>query len=209
MNNRLRPERFESERFESRMPLLRTAAPIDKEFGLDEDAGPDEPDIALDHTDEEDPRGFRPFRAAALWVGMAVLGAALALAWRLWSDSQRWLAAAPAASPSGTSPVGKQLGHIAGDLDALKKNIDELRAAQHQTAANVTSLQAGQQELQRRVSSSQAARWYSNFDVLTYPTATARKSTAAPKQTPTARVPSEARSASAGRRDDGLVPPRP
>ena len=197
MNNRLRPERFESERFESRMPLLRTAAPIDKEFGLDEDAGPDEPDIALDHTDEEDPRGFRPFRAAALWVGMAVLGAALALAWRLWSDSQRWLAAAPAASPSGTSPVEKQLG-IARDLDALKKNIDELRAAQHQTAANVTSLQAGQQELQRRVSSSQAARWYSNFDVLTYPTATARKSTAAPKQTPTARVPSEAQSASAG-----------
>ena len=208
MNNTLRPERFGS-----RMPLLRTAAPIDKEFGLDEDAGPDEPDIALDHTDEEDPRGFRPFRAAALWVGMAVLGAALALAWRnfgaeLWSDSQRWLAAAPAASSSGTSPVEKQLG-IARDLDALKKNIDELRAAQQQTAANVTSLQAGQQELQRRVSSSQAARWYSNFDVLTYPTATARKSTAAPKQTPTARVPSEAQSASAGRRDDGLVPPRP
>ena len=141
------------------------------------------------------------------WLGMAMLGVVLAVAWRnfgaeLWSDSQRWLATATASS-NGTSTVETQVGRIAGDLDALKKNIDELRAAQQQTAANVMSLQTGQQELHRRVSSSQGARWYSNFDVLNYPTLAARKAAAAPKQTPTARSPSEAQNGNVGRRNDG------
>jgi hypothetical protein len=46
---------------------------------------------------------------------------------------------------------------------ASEKNMDELRAAQQQTAANVMCLQARQQELQRHVSSFQGAHWYSDL----------------------------------------------
>jgi TolA-binding protein len=130
---------------------------------------------------------------------MAVLGVILAFVWRyvgapLWPDTQGWLAFAAGSTSTGSNRAEDQFGRIVGELDALKKKIDELNVSQQQTAAQVTSLQTAQQELQRRVSSSQAARWYSNFDVLNYPTPAARKSAAAPKQTPTARVP---------RRNDG------
>jgi hypothetical protein len=192
---------------------LPTAAPTDEEFGEFESE-----EIGLEQPyDEEEPRRFHPI---ALWFGMAVLGVVLAVAWRSfgaqrWFDSQRWLTSAAASSSSGTSPVEKQLESIATDLEALKKNMDELRVAQQQTAANVMSLQAGQQELQRRLSSFQGAHWYSDFAVLTYPTAAAKKPAAAapPKQMPTARVPSEAQDANVGRRNDGeplsLISPRP
>jgi len=80
---------------------------------------------------------------------MAALGVVLALVWRnvgaqLWSDTQRWLAFAAGSSSRTSSPVDEQLGRIAADLDAVKKNMDELRAAQQQTGANVTFLQAGE-----------------------------------------------------------------
>jgi hypothetical protein len=48
-----------SEQFESRMPFLRARSP-DKEFGLDE-LEPEEADLALHRTSEEDPRRFPGF----------------------------------------------------------------------------------------------------------------------------------------------------
>ena len=85
-----------------------------------------EPRMPFENTSEEEPRRSRPFRAVALWLGMAVLGAVLAVTWRnfgaeLWSDSQRWLATAAASSSNGTSSAETQLGRIVGDLDAQKK----------------------------------------------------------------------------------------
>jgi TolA-binding protein len=197
-----------SGRFEPPMPFLRPPAAMDKEFGLDEDVGPDEPHLALDTMSEGEPRSLRPVRAVALWLSMAVLGVILAFVWRyvgapLWPDTQGWLAFAAGSTSTGSNRAEDQFGRIVGELDALKKKIDELNVSQQQTAAQVTSLQTAQQELQRRVSSSQGARWYSNFDVLNYPIPAARKSAAAPKQTPTARAPSEAQDGNVGRRNDG------
>jgi hypothetical protein len=198
-----------SERFEPPMPFLRAPASMDKEFGPDDDVGPDEPDFALNNNiSGEEPRSLRPVRAVALWLSMAIVGVILAFVWRyvgapLWPDTQGWAAFATGSTSTGSSRAEDQFGRIVGELDALKKKIDELNVSQQQTAAQVTSLQTAQQELQRRVSSSQGGRWYSNFDALNYPTSAARKSATTPKQTPTARVPSEAHDGNVRRRDDG------
>jgi hypothetical protein len=50
------------------------------------------------------------------------------------------------------------MGRIARDLDALKKSVDELRSAQQQTAAKVTSLEAAHQQHQLRACSFDARR---------------------------------------------------
>jgi hypothetical protein len=189
-----------SGRLDPHVPMI--AASIDEEFGTDEN---------VEHSYDEEPP--RRFRSVGLWLGMAVLGVILAIIWQtsLWSDAQRWLALAAGPASGTGNPVEEQLGRIIGELNVMKKNMDELRAAQQQTAANVISLQATQQELQQRVSSFQRVHWYADLAALTYPTAGARKSTAAPM--PTARVPSEAQDANDSSRNDGaplsLVPPRP
>jgi hypothetical protein len=212
--------RGRSERFEPPMSFLRAPASIDRDFALDQDVGPDEADLPPDNINEEEPRGLRPVRAVALWLGMAVLGVVLAFAWRyvgaqLWSDTQGWLAFAAGSTSSGSNRVEEQSGRIAGELDALKKEINELRATQQQMAATMMSLQAGQQELQRRVTSFQGARWYSDTAALTYPPSVSRKpaAVALPKQVPTARAPAETQDANAGRRNNGeplsLTSPRP
>jgi hypothetical protein len=209
-----------SERFESRLALLPTARSIDKEFEVDEEFGPEMTDLSLDNAIEEEPRHFRPFRVVALWLSMAALGVVLALVWRnigtqAWSDTQRWLAFAASSASSKSSPVEEQLGRIVRDLDGLKKNMDELRAVQQQTAANVTFLQAGEQELRQRMSSFSGTHWYSDLGILIYRTAAEKKPAAAasPKLMPTARVQSATQSASAGKRDNGaplsLVPSQP
>jgi hypothetical protein len=224
-------ESMRSERFDSRPPLLPRAATIDKHFGLDEESGPKETDLPLDHIEKDEPVRFKPFRIAALWLGMAVLGVVLALVWRsvgaqLWSDTQEWLSfAAPSSSsassaalspspnsaplsPSASSLIEEQLGRIARDLDALKKNIDELRAAQQQNVTNVTSLHAAQQELQRRLSSFQSPRWYSDLAPLTHPPAPAKKpaAVAAPKRVPTARAPAQTHDANVGGNNNDDAP---
>jgi hypothetical protein len=208
-----------SERFESHLALLPTARSM--ESGIDDEFGPESSDLSRDHTSEEEPVPFRPLRAAALWLSMAVLGIMLALVWRnvgaqVWSDAQRWLASAAGSTSSKSSPVEEQLGRIVRELDVIKKNLDELRAAQQQTAANVTFLQAGEEELRQRVSSFPRAHWYSDLGILTtYRTAAEKKLAAAAslKLMPTARLPSEAQEARFGRRGEGallsLVPPRP
>jgi TolA-binding protein len=153
---------------------------------------------------------------------MAALGVVLALLWRsigaqLWSDTQKPLsfaaassssASSAASSPSASSPIEEQLGRIARDLDSLRKNIDELRAAQQQTVTNVTSLQAAQQELQRRASSLQSPHWYSDSGLLTHPTAPAKKpaAAAAPKRVPTARAPAQTLDANVGRNNNDDAP---
>jgi hypothetical protein len=89
----------------------------------------------------------------------AFLGVILAVVWQtsLWSDAQRWLALAAGLASGTGNPVEEQLSRITGELDVLKRNMDEFRAAQQQTSANVASLQATQQEFQQRVSSLQGA----------------------------------------------------
>jgi hypothetical protein len=201
------------DRFEPRAPLPRRVPFTDKPLGADEEFAPEETDVGLDHIHDEQPVGLRPSRVAALWIGMAVLGVVLAFAWHS-VDAQKWLSfAAPssssagsaASSPSASSPVEEQLGRIARDLDVLKKNIDEIRAAQQQNVATVTSLQAAQQELQRRVTSVQSSRWYSDSALLTHPTAPAKKpaAVAAPKRVPTARPPAQTHDANVGQHNDG------
>jgi TolA-binding protein len=211
-----------SEWFEPRAPLPRRVPLTDKPFGPDEEFEPAETDVAVAHTHDEETAALRPSRVAALWFGMAVLGVVLAFAWHS-VDAEKWLSfAAPssssassaasspsassaASSPSASSPAEEQLGRIARDLDVLKKNIDELRAAQQQTVNNVTSLQAAQQELQRRASSVQSSRWYSDSALLTHPAAPAKKPVAvvAPKRVPIARPPAQTHDANVGQHNDG------
>jgi len=203
-----------SERFEPRAPLPRRLPFTDKPFGPDEEFAPEETDVGLNHIDDEKSVGLRPSRVAVLWFGMAVLGVALAFVWRstgaqLWSGTETSLSfAAGSASGTASAPsnsVEEQLGRIARDLDTLKKNIDELRAVQQQTVANVTSLQGAQQELQRRVSSVQSSRWYSDSALLTHPAAPAKKPVAvvAPKRVPTTRPPAQTHDSNVGEHNDG------
>jgi hypothetical protein len=84
--------------------------------------------------------------------------------------------------------------------------MDELRAAQQQTAANVTFLEAGEQELRQRMSSFPGTNWYSDFAILTYRTAAAKN--VSPKLMRTTRVRSESLDAN-GRAPLLLLPPRP
>src|SRR4029450_11498461 len=93
-----------SGRLDPHVPMIATS--IDEEFGTDEN---------VEHSYDEEPS--RRFRSVGLWLGMAVLGVILAIIWQtsLWSDAQRWLAAA--GPPSGTgNPVEEQLGRIIGEL---------------------------------------------------------------------------------------------
>jgi TolA-binding protein len=143
---------------------------------------------------------------------MAVLGVVLAFAWR-GVDAEKWQSfAAPssssansAASSPASNSVEEQLGRIARDLDAVKKNIDELRAVQQQNVNNVTSLQAAQQELQRRASSVQSSRWFSDSALLTHPAAPAKKPVAvvAPRRVSTTRPPAQTHDSNVGERNDG------
>ncbi len=151
-----------SGRVEPHVPLV--AASIDEHFGMDENVE--------NSYDDEPPRRFR---SVGLWLGMAVLGVILAVVWQtsLWSDAKRWLALA--AGPASGNPLEEQLSRITGELDVLKRNMDEFRAAQQQTTANVASLQATQQEFQQRASSLQGAAWYADLASLTYPTPAAKK----------------------------------
>jgi hypothetical protein len=188
-----------SGRVEPHVPLV--AASIDEHFGMDEN---------VEHSwDDEPPRRFR---SVGLWVCMAVLGVMLAVVWQtsLWSDAQRWLALAVGPASGTGNPVEEQLSRITGELDVLRRNMDEFRAAQQHTTANVASLQATQQEFQQRVSSLQGAAWYADLAALTYPTPAAKKppATASPKQMPIVRPPSEAQDANSGA-PLSLIPPRP
>jgi hypothetical protein len=108
---------------------------------------------------------------------MAFLGVILAVVWQtsLWSDPQRWLALAAGLASGTGNPVEEQLSRITGELDVLKRNMNEFRAAQQQTSANVAFLQATQQEFQQRVSSLQGGAWYADLAALTYPTPAAKK----------------------------------
>jgi hypothetical protein len=192
-----------SGRLEPHVPL--TAPSFDEEFGKDEN---------VEHSYDEEPQ--RRSRSVGFWLGMAVLGVILAVVWQtsLWPDAQRWLARAAGLAAGPGNPVEEQLGRIAEELDALKKNMDEFRAAQQQTAANVTLLQANQRELQQHISSFQRAPWYADLAALTYATAAAKKAAAAasPKQMPSAPGPSEAQDPNVGSRNDGAplsLSPRP
>jgi len=153
---------------------MATLASVDEEFGREDD------EVALD---QDSGRGRRFFPSVVFLVSIAALGVALAFIWRSfdghrWSNMQLWPNAQPAQSASNSGSE-QQIASLVQELDALKKNVSELGAAQQQIAAGIASLQARQQ----------VVYWYSNPADLMYPTAAAqRPGSLAP---PTARARSE------------------
>lgn len=115
--------------------------------------------VALD----SDAQKGRLFPSAGALLAMAVLGVVVALFWRNF-DPQQWEARLWSGPSAQTSKVAggpgsaDQLDHLTREVDALKKDIRELGAAQQQITASIAALQA-QQESQRK-SSFLASYWY-------------------------------------------------
>ena len=181
---------MQSERFPSRVHPSPPLASVDEELGReDEELGGEDNEVARD---PEARGGGRLLPSVGFLLGAAVLGVMLALIWRnvdgqRWSDMWLWpaLSAQPAQSASNSGSE-QQIAQVVQELDALKKDVSELRAAQQQIAAGMESLKANQQ----------AVYWYDNRAVLMYPIAAQMPSRlASPRQTPTARVRSEAQDA--------------
>ena len=149
---------MKSEQVEVRAPLP-TLASLDEEFsGANKQVAP-KPE-------------YRPRRRRRRYVWFLLLSALLAVtsaviwpnnALQLWSFAQ--LLPSPSAEQTAIrSDAGSAEPLI--ELDALKKEISELRYGQQQISAEITALQTAQQELQR--SSVKAASWYSEPNALRY-----------------------------------------
>ena len=114
-------------------------------------------------------RRLLPF--TCLLVGVTVLGAGLGLIWRdldlqfLFSITQslRTFAAQLTPSQSSTGISSEQVLEI----DALKKEIGELRTVREQLVTDIESLQLRQQELEQ-LSSIKVMYWYSEPTILLY-----------------------------------------
>lgn len=136
----------------------------------------DDDDFDDDHDDpaDDDPPGrtWRLLPTVRFVVGMAALGVALAFGWR-YSGIEQW-ALTPATvvaqtSSAATAPVPEgELTRMVGEIEALKKSLHQVIAANQQLTAAVASLQAGQQELKRRTANVQADGWHAQAAAMKY-----------------------------------------
>ncbi len=147
-------------------------------------------------------------RLGGFMVGMAAVGASMAVFWHYFSLERlpSWPEAIAWRVPSASEPAkDDQLGRLARELEALKQHIVALDGAQQQMRAAIAALQAGHQELSRRTAPPPppaTGYWYSNPAALSLQVPMAPKRTAAVSPS---RVPSgdgAARSDGAARRDN-------
>jgi hypothetical protein len=134
-----------------------------------------------------------------LAVIMLAVGVGLAFGWR-YSGLEQW-AYSPAGSTAqaaqgvqGAATPESELSRVGREVDALKKRISELAAANQQLTANIAALQAGQQDLRQRTPNVLANGWHAQAEIMRYSmVAQPKGATSLPKPRPAART--EARSA--------------
>jgi hypothetical protein len=163
----------------------------------------DDEELAWEDVEEdEDPaetvedRGVQRFLPSLPFLfGMVALGIVLALGWR-YSGVEKWavnalrpVAALQAATGADTPAPESDLARATRELDALKKTVGELAAANQEMAAKIAALQAGHQELRQRPSGPPLTPWYSEPTAMKYRMVTEHRTTGsiAPRP-PTARV---------------------
>ena len=142
----------------------------------------DDEDLAWEEVEEDDfpaetaeDRGIRRFLPSLPFLsGMAALGIVLALGWR-YSGVEKWAinalqpAAASQAATAASAPAPEsELARTTRELDALKKTVGELSAANQQMAAKIAALQASQQELLLRPSGPPLTSWSSGPATMKY-----------------------------------------
>ena len=138
----------------------------------------DDEELAWDEEEEEETvesSGVRRFLPSLRFVsGMAALGVVLALGWR-YSGAEQWAigalqptATSQTATGSAASAPESDLAKSKRELEALKKTVGELAAANQEMAAKIAALQAGQQELRQRPSGPPLTPWYSDLTAMKY-----------------------------------------
>jgi hypothetical protein len=142
----------------------------------------DEEELAWEEVEEEaypaetaDQSGVRRFLPSMRFLsGMATLGVVLALGWR-YSGVEKWAigalqpaAASQAATGTAAPAPESELVRTTRELDALKKTVGELAAANQQMAAKIAALQASQQELLQRPAGPPLTSWSSGPATMKY-----------------------------------------
>jgi hypothetical protein len=143
-----------------------------------------------------DQSGVRRFLPSLRFLsGMAALGIVLALGWR-YSGAEEWAigalrpAAASQAATATSAPAPEgDLARTTREIDALKKTVGELAAANQQMAAKIAALQASQQELLQRPSGPPLTSWSSGPATMKYRIVTDHRTTGSiTPRAPTARA---------------------
>jgi hypothetical protein len=132
----------------------------------------DDEELTWDEEDEEETvesSGIRRFLPSLRFASsMAALGIVLALGWR-YSGAEQWaIGALHPATGSAASDPENDLARSKRELEALKKTVGELTAANQEMAAKIAALQAGQQELRQRPSGPPLTPWYSDLTAMKY-----------------------------------------
>lgn len=149
-------------------PAVHEPAATDDEWVWDEDTEPSENDAPTELRS-------RAMPSVHILACLTLLGFGLALGYR-YAGLQPWWpfkpsqATAQAAPATATTPpaADSELARTVRELDALKKTVGDLTAANQQLAAAVTALKAGQQDLQQRIASAQFQGWHSVTPVMTF-----------------------------------------
>ena len=144
-------------------------APADVWRALDEELRYEDEQMPAERYGQTRRRKLLPF--ACLLVVVTVLGAGLGLIWRdldlqspfSITQSLRTFAAQLTPSQSSTGISSEQVQEI----DALKKEIGQLRTVREQLITDIESLQLRQQELEQ-LSSTKVRYWYSEPTSLLY-----------------------------------------
>ena len=152
-----------------------------------------------------DPQRNTGFRLTTL-IGLALAAgviSALALGWPNIFGAPRSEVQSEASTPSTGEKPDATIGRLKRELEALKKENEELTQAHQRAADTVATLQAGERE-----SLGSFVSWYTNLAGLTYGIAMQSDGATNGRRSPTAR----ARPREVPRRDDGgpvsLEPPQ-
>ena len=182
----------------------------------------DDEELAWDEVEEDHPAdtvenvGVRRFLPSIRFLSsMAALGIVLALGWR-YSGVEKWAigalqptTASQTATGSAASAPESDMARSKRELEALKKTVGELAAANQEMAAKIAALQAGQQDLRQRPSGPPLTPWYSDLTTMKYRMVSERRTTGsiasrAPAAGPSRaarRSPANTRPSSSRRRD--------
>jgi FtsZ-binding cell division protein ZapB len=165
---------------------------------FDEEFGRERSDVV------SDPQPNTGFRLPTL-IGLALAAGvicALAMGWPNIFGAPRSEVQTEASAPSTGEKPDATIGRLRSELEALKKENEELTQARQQAADTIATLQAGQESRGSLVS------WYSELAGLTYGIAMQSDGATTGRRSPTAR----ARPREVPRRDDGgpvsLEPPQ-
>jgi hypothetical protein len=128
---------------------------------------------------------------AAVALGLGAIGA-LAFAWSNADGRLRFELQSAATPPKSVQRAAaeEEIDRLRGEIEALKKDVNELMEAQRQAAHTIAAVKAAEQELRRQAP---APYWYSNPEALNPTIAREPQSAAAaplPRRPPAARAPS-------------------